>query len=329
MRIKTEIQAAIGALLLVQIITSFGAIALLSRMAPAIEEILEENVYSIDAAEDMLVILATVRIRGPFEPEHEDWKDFEAALERTRANVTEPAEPLVIEVISASYRPALGGESEALLTTIDALRQLAHINRQTMIRRDEQAKALGIAGAWAAVFLGFGGFALSVVIVVRLTRRVVAPFRELHATVTGFQRGDLYRRSRTGAFPLEFEEVARVLNTLLDEYQVRRSQGGGPTIQGLDRSALLHMIDRAPTPTLVYDCAGKLIASNRAALDLDATPQDVYLSQAAELVASGAPTPTPGFRFHALADEGWLCEIDLEALDGKAAKAGTPEPEVG
>ena len=58
MRIRDEIRLGVGTLLLVQILLMFAAVGLLSRMTPAIDQILEDNERSIHAVERMLVVLA-------------------------------------------------------------------------------------------------------------------------------------------------------------------------------------------------------------------------------------------------------------------------------
>ena len=53
MHLRTEIGLSIAALLVVQLSTSFAAVGLLSRMSPAVERIVEENLHSEEAALDM------------------------------------------------------------------------------------------------------------------------------------------------------------------------------------------------------------------------------------------------------------------------------------
>lgn len=312
MRIKTEIQAAIGALLAVLILSSFGMIGLLARMTPAIEHILEQNVSSLDSVETMLVLLARPRNGLDDGPDPTASAEFESALERLRSQITEPTEVPLVQAVTQHYQGALSGDRAALDATIDNLERLADVNRNTMVQRDVDARRLGIAGAWAAVFLGIFGFLLSLLIASRLTRRVVTPFHELYATVTAFMGGDLYRRCPTGAFPREFEAVAVTLNDLLDEHQVHLTHTLEPAAAA-ERPLLLGLLDRHAHPALVFDIDGHLVASNRATLDLPVTPEtEALLARAAEAAARGALVPDDGeerLTLHRLGDGGWLVEL--------------------
>jgi hypothetical protein len=57
-RLRVEISLGIGALLLIQVVTSVVATRLLTRMGPALEIVMEENVVTLEAAEDVLGRLA-------------------------------------------------------------------------------------------------------------------------------------------------------------------------------------------------------------------------------------------------------------------------------
>ena len=78
MRLHREASIGIGAILALQILLSMLGIALLTRMGPAVEQILKENVFSGEAVEDMLAAVATTPA-GEEVPPH-----FVAALERAR-----------------------------------------------------------------------------------------------------------------------------------------------------------------------------------------------------------------------------------------------------
>ena len=61
MRLQRDFLLSVGILVAFNILLAFGAIGLFTRMSPAIERILQENVYSTDAAEEMLALLARDR----------------------------------------------------------------------------------------------------------------------------------------------------------------------------------------------------------------------------------------------------------------------------
>src|SRR5688572_804186 len=97
MRLADEIKLGVVGLLALQVVTSASAIALLTRMSPAIERIISENVASILAGAEMLGALAEL----PRDPAAESARRtrFEEALLRARNNVTERDEPEILAAI--------------------------------------------------------------------------------------------------------------------------------------------------------------------------------------------------------------------------------------
>lgn len=280
MNIRTEIRLSIGVLLGIVIVTALSAIVLLTRMSPAVRDILERNASSIQASESMLMALSV-----PVSTDAERaWQQraFEQSLARGRANVTEDTEVEHLDAIAQLYEPAFAGELNARRELVSHLDALAAINHEAMRRTDHEARALGRAGAWAAVFLAIAGFFASVMIVRRLVQRIVEPVHELHDTALAWQRGDPHRRCVSREQPLELEELAVVVNALLDERQQARvlpTEHGGVLARATpvgsssaascrEREALLGVLDTLAHPAWVVDLGGELLAANVRGLDL-------------------------------------------------------------
>jgi len=270
-RVRTEIGLAIGALLCVQVATSFGSIALLSRMSPAIARIMEENLYSLEAVEGMVVALSLAEL-----DREGATREFEAALGRARSNVTEPEEPQILTAVVQRYRAALAGDPEARRATVKQLRELARINHASTRRADAAAQRMGMAGAWAAGLLGVVGFIFSGLAISRLTRNVLRPLTDIGETVAAFRDGDLHRRSRRTNVPVEFRDVATALDDLLDVRQAQAARDEVAAAEGrpvldpreVERRALLHLLSRQETPTLVIAAGGRVLAAGADALAL-------------------------------------------------------------
>ncbi len=213
MRLRTELLLYTLLLASLNLLLAFGAIGLFARMGPAIERILEENVLSIDAAEQILAEFAT----APAEVPPEALKRISQELERAQANVTEPEEIPLLNQIKANLPAAGAGDSAARTAVLDGLRKLIAVNRQAMTKVDLEARRLGAAGAWAAVFIGGSTFGLSLLVVVQLRRRLLNPLLEIHAVLNAARRGDRFRRCREAAAAVEVKQAAQALNALLDE----------------------------------------------------------------------------------------------------------------
>ena len=162
--VKRELRLGIGVLLATQLLMAFAAIGLLSRMAPVIDRILQENVTSIQAAEDMLVVLALSR----GESLHTRGLDgqFFGALTRARDALSEDAESEILGAVERGYRSLGPGAEDSLPGTLNAVQEFVRINRDAMHRTRDRASRLSEAGAWAAVLMALIGFAAGLVVAI-------------------------------------------------------------------------------------------------------------------------------------------------------------------
>jgi len=211
MGVRAAFYTGIIVLVGLQIVTAFGAIGLLGRMSPAIEQILDENVASNEAAEEMLAVLAL----GPEEGGTRE--RFAIELERARSNITEPGEVPVIDAIEDASGRLFDGDAIARRTVVGGLIDLVHINRAAMRQTQHEAQRLGVAGAWAAVVLALLGFAASVLVLRRATAAVLDPLAELEQTLDAFRQGNPFRRCRGTGASEEMRRVLDTVNELLDE----------------------------------------------------------------------------------------------------------------
>lgn len=214
MTLRRDLLLAMGILVGISSVVSFGAIGLFARMSPAIEKILQENVVSIEASEEMLVVLAKVRA----EPlTSSDQEAFEKALGRARDNVTEESELPVILRIEGHWRNALEGNLRNLNLVVDEIRTLSAVNRQAMETSNRQARRLGEAGGWAAVLIALVALAIGVITIRKTDQRILRVFAELHEVLKADRRGDHLRRCQIPYTSNELREILLNVNGLLDE----------------------------------------------------------------------------------------------------------------
>jgi hypothetical protein len=200
----------------IQLLTSFGAIALLTRMGPAIARVAEENVESLTAVESMLLALA----ESP-DPNGEGRGAFLAALDAADANVTESSEPEILAAIRESADLALTGETAARSLVFQQLRQLADTNRDALRRSDREARRLAEAGAWSVAVLACLGFLFVLYVAGRADRQFVIPILEVSRTLHAAGQGDRFRRCSLRSSSPEIREIAEGVNRLLDESSTR------------------------------------------------------------------------------------------------------------
>lgn len=275
----------VGALSLIaiELLTALAAIALFVRMSPAIDRILQENVASIAAGQQMLTVLAS--------PGSGDAAAFDVALAAARSNRTELREQEALETIETHGHAALSGDARARERVIAALGRLSQVNLEAMRRADREAQRLGAAGAWAMVLLGFGGVIAGVLVLRRLGRRLLWPIAELERVLAAAHQGDRYQRCQVNVARGRLREALSRLNAVLDEREPPRSVAEASLNE---RALLLHLLDERPQATVVLDPQGNILAANRAALELLSGAEGDRIREALHTPASGANEPIAG-----------------------------------
>lgn len=284
MRVRRQISLGIGALLGMQLLTSFGAIGLLSRMGPAIEEILAINGESIAAVDEMILVLAEAE-GGPVPALGR--ARYSQALARVELAITDPAEQPAIDRLKSDSSEAMEGERGARVRVLAALERVGRGNVSAMRRLDADAKELGIGGAWAAAAFGLAGLGLGVGVRRRIERGIEVPLGEIDAALTASRGGDPHRRAGVRPDrPLELTRIAQGVNDLLDRRQPEATRRVLRIATG-DRAVLLHLLDREPRALVVVDASGELMAANQAANDLLSGPSGSRLRAALLNVPAG------------------------------------------
>jgi hypothetical protein len=302
MEARREFLLGIIVLVGFQVLTSFGAIALLTRMSPAIERILAENVFTIEAAEEILAVVASEEI-SPDEPRN--FELFQEALQRLKRNITEPGEAPVIEIIEREGPGALAGNPAAVTSTVDALRELTAINHGAMRRAGTEAKRLGTAGAWAAVLLAVAGFSVSLMVARRLRQRILDPLAEIYEVLQSGQQANRYRRCYTADAPFQVRHLLESINALLDRSTVQEKPGLG-AIDDRDRAIVLHLLEQQSEPAAVVDEHGEIVAANQNALKLLNDPgSDDVRNALRQAPVTASPSPWKVTRVHNAAL--WWC----------------------
>lgn len=285
MRAAGEIRAGIGSLVAVQIFVALATIGLLVRMAPAIAHILEEDVSSTAAVEEMYASFA-LRDCGLSIPEAE--ARFEQAADQAYLHAAAPDEVALINSLEPAWRRAMAGDCDSRDRVAVTLDRIADLNRAQMYKADHQARQLGAAGAWAAAILGLVTFATSAVIIRQFTQRVAIPLSEIEAVLLSASQGDPYRRCRRIDGPAEYSVIAARLNQLLDR-RLASHEDEDPQIRANDRALLQHLLDRIGEPCVAVDRSGAVIAANDQAMDVLAGSGIDSLADALAISPDGDP----------------------------------------
>jgi len=209
--LRRQTRRVFGIIVVLQLATSFGAIALLTRMGPAIARVAEENVESLTAVEQMSIALANSS--GGRDARR---RAFFAALASAEANVTEVEEAPLLRVIRAASDAALSDDADAQTAVLGNLRRLADVNRAALRRGDREAQRLAEAGAWAAVILAVAAFAFVRYVANQVDRQFVMPILEVSQTLDEVRQGDSFRRCSGSSSSPEIQSVMEAVNEFLD-----------------------------------------------------------------------------------------------------------------
>ena len=262
-------------------------------MRPAIERIIDQNVYSLVAVEEMLSVLSEVDDVELGGASHER---FRVAYDRAAANITVDRERPILEAIDQLSSSGLPGDPEPRRALVAELQRLGEVNRADIVEANASAQRLGTAGAWALVFLAALTLASAVAALRRMDRRVLQPVEELHDVLLALRKGESRRRCRpgTGASD-ELAQAMAALNRVLDD---RREALAAATAaehavltggDEADRATMLQLLDEDEQPLVVIDAAGDVVATNGPGLDRLAADEDLK----AELVAIATDDRAP------------------------------------
>lgn len=279
--LRRDILLPLVVLLAIVVLTSVGAVALQARMAPAIERILAENLYSLEAAETMMVAVCE-------DPSNQDAENrFKTSLAQATSNVTEKLERESIEVLQKNGPGSFRGDIESKARTLDALVTLSEINRAAVVREDERAQHLGYAGAWAVVFLGAASFGWALIAIGRARRRLIDPLYEIATVLDAVHGGDTYRRCRRMPAPAEVKKIMGGIDELLDA-RALHAYAQQPSLRAtVDRKLLLHFLEKHSGPTWILTSAGAIDAANQAGLALLASDNAEALRHSLAAAVSG------------------------------------------
>jgi len=214
---KISQSVAIGAWFIIglNLLMGFGSIWIFMRMAPAIEVIIDRNVVSLQACEEMQSALTMIS-----EDKLNNSKlkqNFINALHRAENNITEQEEPAACELIHTYFLSAFEGNIMAREKTNSAIILLGKINRQAMIKADRRAQQFGYAGAWGVVFMSICVFIAGMTFKRKISKHIVNPLKEIHLVILAHKHGDHMRRCTGSDLSKDVRGIFNNMNEFFDQ----------------------------------------------------------------------------------------------------------------
>ena len=264
------------------------------HLSTGVEVVLEENLTSVRAAMEMMEALerqdsATLAAlidrtaQAPISELAVYEREFDDALQRAAANLTEEGEGAVVAEIGARFelyreaRNALVEERpERPLPAYDErvsgpfaqvktqVFRLLALNQQAMVRTDRAMRELAVRnGTWLGFVVAVA--LISFVFLSRaLQRTILARLQELESGIQAIAAGELKRLAEEGKDELEL--IARRVNGLLDQYELLERRSRGRLAQ--ERRLVLGLLGSHGQRIALYGLAGELLAGSVADQEL-------------------------------------------------------------
>ena len=194
-------------MILFNLLLSFGAVWSLQRMNPEIQRIYERNIVSLDACENMLLLLtAPVPDTGA----------FARALQSAENNITESGEKESITRIKLLAGKFTGGDQTVKESMTREIIKLTNFNKNAIMQSAMQAQKMRQAGAWGIVFMTLFFFAAAIFFEQKLRRRFLLPFQEISSVMDAHLQGDHFRRCNLLHVTQDMKKLFMAINDLLD-----------------------------------------------------------------------------------------------------------------
>ena len=279
-----ELNVAVSVLAAVLVLTALVAIHVLERMSPAVTDVVEENVASLEATGNMLAALAEQRLPDPVGTAAR--QRFSEALSAATRHQTEAAEAEPLRELQVLSAGALAGEPRALERALAAIAALEGANRSAMRVAAADAERLGRAGAWTLALLGLLGFGAGSLVRRRLQRRMAAPLLELERVLLSADAGERLQRCANTGYSFGQQRALRALNRLLDAAE---SHARSPATGTSPAELVPWLLDARGDALVVLDARGTIVSASRAALDVLSAEHDEKLLERLRRTALGDP----------------------------------------
>ncbi len=208
--------------IVINLCVGIGALYLIERIVPAIDEILNENAYSVSSVIKMQGSLLNSQIS---ESRQESEKLFWESFENAKSNITIEGES---EIISEIYNLGLSywkADQTVLFQLSQKLVALSDLNLKAMNKKNRTAKIIGLAGAWALGFLVLMALVLQLSLRKKMFDSFIQPTLSLINVISDYGLGNYQRRyTSTHEAAREIKYTGDVLNKILDENLTARSK---------------------------------------------------------------------------------------------------------
>ena len=214
MKLSHTIKICAVTLITMNLVVSFCTIWLFIRILPAIDLIVQNNISSIEAAENMLTTLSVIENEGTTK---RDLQAFKIALNDAKNNITNEDEKIALGIINRSYRKAFENDISSRKELRFAIDYLFQINRDELSRLKQEASQISMAGAWGLVFMSLFMFFITLWFLRKLDKKLLVPTNEIYDVIKCYKNNEKFRRCKGTNLNRDIKFIFNGVNDLLDE----------------------------------------------------------------------------------------------------------------
>lgn len=224
MKAKSFFLSLSTAVILMNVIIGLGAIFLVERIIPAMNQILSENAYSVTSAVNMLQSVSTA---NPVSAElaqpksNEDLKNesfFWENFSNAKKNITLKNEVEILDHIEIAAKDFWAGQIELKRTLIDNLVMLSNVNLTDMKKKETKAKTISLTGAWGLGFLLLFSIGIQMILRTKILNGIIYPLENITSLLQDYKNGNKMRRyiDKKEDLP-EIKKTGNLINSILDK----------------------------------------------------------------------------------------------------------------
>ncbi len=212
MNSKSYFLSISATVIILNILIGLSAIFLVERIIPAINQILDDNAYSVNAVVEMMDTLSVSTEVN--DNEEIFWNSFDNA----KGNITIQNEGVLISEIRIAAKVYWKDPTQSKDKLVGYLTKLAQMNLKDMKQKKNKAERLGVTGSWALGFLILISLSIQLIFRSKFFGGLIVPLEQIFAVLKDYNEGNSLRRfveQRT--YLNDIRKIGIIINTILDQ----------------------------------------------------------------------------------------------------------------
>lgn len=209
--------------IILNIIICLGAIFLVERIIPAINNIIDENAFSVTSSVNMLQTVSSADLISNPEDVQKNQVIFWTNFENAKKNITLKSEIEIINHIEFTAKDYWAGNKDMKANLTESLVQLANVNLKDMKKKELKAENISLTGAWAVGILLIFSVGIQLVLRGKILNGLILPLEGIASLLQDYKNGNSIRRFTDQRGHLnEIRQTGVLINNILDSKDVKK-----------------------------------------------------------------------------------------------------------